>query len=363
MAINEQKQILIAPLDWGLGHTTRCIPLIKQIQRMGHSVIMAGNHAQRSFIEGVLPGIEFVSLHGYNVTYSKWNKYARLGLLMQLPHIKRCIAREHEWLNDLVARRRIDGIISDNRYGLFHYRVPAVIITHQLFVRSGFGNISDRILQSIHNRYLTKFTSVWVPDSEAGPGLAGKLSHPALKPPHTQYIGLLSRYADIPSAAKNKALLVLISGPEPQRTALSKILWQQVQQYQGDVIFAEGSESASPPPHIPPNITYHKRLNGNELETALTIADMVISRSGYSTLMDLVALGKKAVVIPTPGQTEQEYLGNELHKKGIFYCAVQNNFDINDCLKEASYFPFLAADMNEHFSDHIDVVNRWLNTL
>jgi len=364
LATKEQKHILIAPLDWGLGHTTRVMPLISHIQSLGHIPVVAGNAAQRSFIKETFSKIENIHLDGYDITYSKWNKWAQAGILAQLPHIHRAIGREHDWLNQLAQHRKIDGIISDNRYGLFHRHIPSVILTHQLQVQSGFGNFTDRTIQKIHYKYLNRFGATWVVDAQNSPGLAGSLSHTKTLPEHSSYIGLLSRFAPVNgSATSNGPLLVLLSGPEPQRSALSHMLWQQVQHYSGKVLFVEGTEQAQPPAHIPSHISWHNRVQGDALEQAIRQARIIICRSGYSTLMDLVALQKKAILIPTPGQTEQEYLGNSLHKQGIFYSTQQNGFDLQATLEATQQFHFHSLALQHHFNDHEQVVANWLRSL
>ncbi len=364
MATNKQKHILIAPLDWGLGHTTRVMPLISYIQALGHIPIVAGNDAQCSFIKETFGKIENIHLDGYGITYSKWNKWAQAGILAQLPHIQRAIMNEHNWLKHLTQERQIDGIISDNRYGLFHHQIPSVILTHQLQVRSGFGKFTDYAIQKIHYKYLNRFGATWVVDAQNSPGLAGSLSHTKTLPHHTSYVGLLSRFAHVPNATGcNGPLLVLLSGPEPQRSALSHMLWQQVQSHNGEVIFVEGTEQAQLPAGGPAHIAWHRRLHGATAEQAIRNAGMIVCRSGYSTLMDLATLQKKAILIPTPGQTEQEYLGHSLHKQGIFYSTRQKGFDLNSALAATQQFPFHSLALQQHFNDYEPVMNDWLDSL
>lgn len=364
MATNAQKHILIAPLDWGLGHTTRVMPLISHIQSLGHIPVVAGNVAQRSFIKETFGKIDNIHLDGYDITYSKWNKWAQAGILAQLPHIQRAITNEHNWLKQITQEKKIDGIISDNRYGLFHPHIPSVILTHQLKVQSGFGNFTDRAIQKIHYKYLNRFGATWVVDAQNSCGLAGRLSHTKTLPHHTSYIGLLSRFSPVANATSgNGPLLVLLSGPEPQRSALSRILWQQVQSHNGEVIFVEGTKQAQPPAGIPAHIVWHQQLHGSAAEQAIRKAGMIVCRSGYSTLMDLAALQKKAILIPTPGQTEQEYLGQSLHKQGIFYSTQQKGFDLNAAITAAQQFPFHSLALQQHFNDYERVVKDWFCSL
>ena len=234
MATQQPKHILIAPLDWGLGHTTRCIPLIRHIQQLGHVPVVAGNQAQRTFIEETFGNIENIHLEGYNISYSGWNRFSQAGLLSQLPRIQKTITAEHKWLQQLSHEIKIDGIISDNRYGLFHDTIPSVIITHQLNVLSGLGNITDRAILKIHYSYLNRFQNTWVADAPGEKNLGGKLSHPAVLPRHTKYIGLLSQFEEVNSNIDpDHYILILLSGPEPQRSILSRILWQQAIEHKG----------------------------------------------------------------------------------------------------------------------------------
>lgn len=364
MVTHKHKHILIAPLDWGLGHTTRCVPLIRSIVQLGHIPLFAGNETQRNFIEDTFGPIDFIHLEGYDITYSKWNQYAQMGLLSQLPHILGAIKKEHEWLQNLVSERKIYGIISDNRYGLYHPTIPSVILTHQLHVQSGFGVIADNIVRKLHYQFLNRFNEVWVVDKAESPGIAGTLSHPGKLPNNTTYIGALSQFENRATTSNiNKdQLLVLLSGPEPQRTILSAILWQQVQEFNGKVVFVEGSENALTPASIPANIEWHKRLTAKALEPILRETGMVVCRSGYSTIMDLIALQKQAILIPTPGQTEQEYLAYRMQSDGIFYSVPQKNFDLKKALSASANFNNKKSP-KDSFQLYQPVLEKWLEKL
>lgn len=364
MVTHKPKNILIAPLDWGLGHTTRCVPLIRYIQGLGHKVFVAGNEWQRSFIREIFDHISIIDLGGYDVTYSKWNQWGQVGVLSQIPRLNKTIRAEHQWLKQKANELQLHGIISDNRYGLFHTDIPSVIMTHQLCVRTGMGNFIDRSVQKIHYKHLDRFDTTWVVDVPMGSGLGGALSHPPELPSRSVYIGLLSQFAGNVAAGNNDGtLLILLSGPEPQRSELSHILWQQVQHYEGKVVFVEGTNNVTPPPVMPPHIIYHKRLANEKLAPLLQSAGIVICRSGYSTLMDLVALRKKAIIIPTPGQTEQEYLGAYLHKAGIFYTVKQKGFEISRVLKISQQFPYHSLPVKGEYSRYEQVIDNWLETL
>jgi UDP:flavonoid glycosyltransferase YjiC (YdhE family) len=365
LATKNLKQILIAPLDWGLGHTTRCIPLMRHLRASGHSVTLAGNENQRSFIEETFPGIETIHLEGYNVSYGSTAGGFMFSIFKQIPGLLKAIRLEHDWLARITKTRHFDGIISDNRYGLFHSTIPSVFITHQLQVRTGMGDATDGILRNLHYRYINRFRQCWVADLPEAPGLGGSLSHPNVLPARTEYLGLLSQFTPVDDRKANDAkhLLILLSGPEPQRTLLSGFLWDQVKDHEGKVVFVEGSGKAAAPPDIPPQISYYKQLTAGELTPLLQQAEMVICRSGYSTLMDLVAFGKKAILIPTPGQTEQEYLAKKLKAEGRFLSTTQKSFDLQDVLKQAMSFPFKAFNGALDFTKHQEVMDNWIRRL
>jgi UDP-N-acetylglucosamine:LPS N-acetylglucosamine transferase len=366
LPVSQPKKILITPLDWGAGHTTRCIPLAAHLMQTGHKPIVAGNEAQMAIIDQYFNGsIDTIYTPGYDVTYSGLNKVAQAGLLLQTPRLLKTIGQENIRLREIVRELRPDGIISDNRYGMYHTQVPSVIMTHQLRIQSGMGNTVDNVLQRLHYRYLNKFGATWVVDTEESPGLAGTLSHPMTMPDNYHYIGLLSRFAGMVAGNQKEdgPILVLISGPEPQRTEFSKMLWQHVMRHDGPVIFAEGSEAATAPAYIPAHISYHKRMDGPALSDALMNASIVVCRSGYSTLMDLRAMNKRGIVIPTPGQTEQQYLGSTLHERGIFYSTEQKGFDLQRSLRDAAAFPFHKTNSAEAFSAFRTVLDNWVNSL
>ena len=364
MVINKPKRILIAPLDWGLGHTTRCVPIIRYIQSLGHVPVVAGNASQRSFIEETFGNIDIIHLEGYNIRYSRLNKWAQIGLLSQVPGIVHAINNEHTWLLELVSKQKIDGIISDNRYGIYHPDIPSVIITHQLQIQTGMGAMADRMIQRIHYRFLERFNKIWIPDVAGTPNLSGKLAHTDHLPKQAHYIGLLARFDGVTLNNKiGTSLVVLLSGPEPQRSELSLLLWQQVKEHNGKVIFIEGSTNATAPDLIPAHISYHKRLTDKELGPILADASMIICRSGYSTLMDLAVTGKKAILIPTQGQTEQEYLGRHLHDAGLFYNTGQQGFSLKNSLNEATKFRYIHPVLNNYYELYQPIVEEWLRAL
>lgn len=363
MRTGKVKRLLVAPLDWGLGHATRCIPLIRYIQALGHEVVIAGNESQQFFFGKIFPNIKTWTLKGYNIRYSRRGDTFLPVLLAQLPRLAGVIKQERAWLRKQVQTDPVDGIISDNRYGLYHDHIPSVIMTHQLQIMTGLGHYADQCIRSLHYRYLNRFNEVWIPDVPGYPNLSGALGHPSVMPEHTKYIGLLSQYGPEHRSQPGKHLLILLSGPEPQRSILSDLLWQQALKHPGEIAFVEGSDQAANRQSTPPHITWHKRLTTDELHPLIRDASCVVSRSGYSTLMDLLALDKKAILIPTPGQTEQQYLGAHLHREGIFHNIAQKGFCLENALQQVtSTYPDQLFPP-EAFRIYQPVMAEWLNRL
>ena len=263
-------------------------------------------------------------------------------MALQLPRILLRSYQEQRWLKKVVHQYSINAVIADNRFGLFHSTIPTVYITHQLLIKTG-NRFSEKILQQIHSWIIRKYTHCWVPDFEGKENIAGELSHPAHCPSNVQYIGCLSRLSPMNNPVKKFDLMLLLSGPEPQRSIFEKLLLGQLKHYSGKVLLVRG---------LPENIgkegnatdesaklTIQDYLGAAQLNEAIQQAEMVICRSGYTTIMDLIKIGQKAILVPTPGQTEQEYLAHHLMEQQFFYVATQQHFVLADALK-------LAADFN-----------------
>lgn len=363
-------KILVAPLDWGLGHVTRVIPIIEALLDLGHQVTVAGNEKQKEYLlQHFDKRVQYLYLEGYQMKYAK----SRIGflpkLLLQVPKILKRIKKEQQWLQNTLKQQAFDAIISDNRYGLYHTTIPCVFMCHQLQVVSGLHKRIDALILKMHYQFIARYKTCWVVDVEEDMGLSGVLAHPSTMPPiPTKYIGLLSQLVSknnsINTTQEEEGLiLILLSGLEPLRTQLSSLLWNKAIKSDRPIIFVEGSSTALSPSLIPPHISYHKQLNSTDLKTAMEAASVVISRSGYSTLMDLFALKKKAIIIPTPGQTEQEYLGKMLHKKQIFMCVKQERFDLHTSIFNAELFPYAFKKYDDAYEQYLKIIQDWIKEI
>jgi UDP-N-acetylglucosamine transferase subunit ALG13 len=374
-------KILLAPLDWGLGHATRCIPIIKELINQECEVWIAASGDQKALLIEEFPFLRFVELPGYDVKYGKNRAFTLFKIFGAIPKILIRIKRENDWLKRFLVTGKLDAVISDNRYGLYAPGLYSVFITHQLRIQTPWGSWVDTLLQRIHYRAIRRFSICWVPDLEGAGSLAGILSHPGKLPAiPTHFIGLLSRLerpaavaadrsgqgspvegsspverpvAMVEGAAATAApascdLLVLLSGPEPQRTIFEKKVLEQLASYSGSVVLVRGLPGSGAlsilPGEIPAGVRVYNHLPARTLNVIINEAGIVLSRAGYSTIMDLLKLGKKAILVPTPGQTEQEYLGRHLSGKGIALCREQSTFSLAEALSGARDFPFIGIE-------------------
>ena len=352
-------KVLVAPLDWGLGHATRCIPIIKELLNQKCQVIVAAEGAQKALLHEEFPFLTFVELPGYRVQYDKNRALTVLRLIASIPKILIRIKRENGWLRRFADRERPDLVISDNRYGLYLPGTVTIFITHQLSIRTQFGKVADRLLQRINYSAIARFSVCWVPDIAGGDGLAGELSHPQRMPPIlTRYIGWLSRMNVMPAPSiKDFDVLVLLSGPEPQRTILEKMIIKQAGDCDCKMVVVRGlPDRGGRSLDVPRGVVVYDHLPAGELERLMLRSDVVLSRPGYSTVMDLRRVGKKAIFVPTPGQTEQEYLGGYLAGKGLGICVQQNAFSLKAALVQAREIGDRPGAGNEMMKDEIKVV-------
>ncbi|WP_306350031.1 glycosyltransferase [Flavobacterium sp. '19STA2R22 D10 B1'] len=327
------KKILVAPLNWGLGHATRCIPIINALEEHGYIPILASDGVALQMLKKEFPHLQHLTLPSYEIVYAKNEHFFKWKIIWNSPKMIKAIIRERKIINNWIEEYHIDGVISDNRLGVFSKKIPCAFITHQLNVLTGN---TTWITSKMHQFFIKKFNECWIPDLEGKPNLTGKLGHLSNPFMHLKYIGPLSRLHKKAIDKKYK-LMVILSGPEPQRGMLEDILSEELKSYDNPVVFIKGKVEAEQSMLQSGNITYYNFMNTSELETTFNQSEIVLCRSGYTTIMDLAQLGKKAFFIPTPGQYEQEYLAKKLKKEGLFPYAKQANFKVSDLLELDSY--------------------------
>jgi uncharacterized protein (TIGR00661 family) len=335
------QTILVAPLDWGLGHATRCIPIINVLLKNNYKVIIAATGKQKTLLQNEFPGIGIINLKGYNVTYSKYKLLLPFKIAIQIPKIVFSIYSENKWLKHCIQQHKIDCVISDNRYGLFSKTVPCIFISHQLMIKIPFIWL-EKIVQKINYFFINQFTACWVPDFEGDRNIAANLSHPNYLPKiPVNYIGILSRFTLHETHQKQKYYFcVMLSGPEPQRTILETKVIEELSKTDKPILFIRGLPNETKPLKLKANFEVKNHLSGIEINQALLQSQFIICRSGYTTVMEIVSLQKKAIVIPTPSQTEQEYLAKNLMLQQWCFAIEQQNFCINILENELQQFQF-----------------------
>lgn len=331
------KNILVAPLNWGLGHATRCIPIINAILANGDNPIIASDGDALVLLKKEFRQLKFIELPSYNIAYAKEGDSLKWKVIKDFPKIMSAVLKEHKLLDKLIKTERLHGVVSDNRMGLFSAKIPCVYMTHQLNVLSG----STTWLSTFaHRFFIKKFSSCWIPDVNTSPNLAGILSNASIHGVKQVYLGPLSRFQNTGSYQKKYDLMVLLSGPEPQRGILEKKLLQEIKSYRGEILFVAGKMGKEQIVTKKGNLTYYNYLSTDGLQKALDRSALVLSRSGYTTIMDLCKLGKNAFFIPTPGQHEQEYLATKLAGEMIVPCASQDAFNMEMLAQVINYKGF-----------------------
>jgi len=316
----KSKRILIGVLNWGLGHATRSIPLIHALINQKYEPVIASDGAAGQLLRRTFPDLEYIELPAYRVHYPSSGFLLPFSLAFQGLGAFRVFHEERRLTGQLIKKYHIDGIISDNRPGIFFPGVPSVYLTHQLRVLSG---IFTPFTTRLHRHLFKNFNEIWVPDFENPPYFSGILGHVEKKMNKVKYIGILSRFEyrnEVPD--EDIDWLIILSGPEKQRTVLERRIVENYKFFQGKTVLVRGILT-SMPIESPPDWKIISFADTLTLSRLIISAKKLILRGGYSSIMDLVALRKKAVLIPTPGQKEQEYLARYLDRKRYFPCIRQ----------------------------------------
>jgi uncharacterized protein (TIGR00661 family) len=325
----KKKKILISPLNWGFGHTGRMIPVALRLQQMGHEVIFGADRTVIPMIKLELPGIEVIEIPGVNMHYSHvMPQY--LAILFQTPKVVFAAMREHRLLKKLINEIKPDIVISDNRFGFFSKRVYSVYVTHMLQIP--FPN-PFRFLEFIgvflHRIIINQYDICLIPDLPGEENLSGRLSHGKHLPERIIYAGLISRFATDTFERHNHQpyICLIISGPEPQRSILYEKVAAAACNNNMKLIVLSCNELKNAVKEE--NVTLVVNKPASEIQSYISDSSFVIGRSGYTTLMELISLSKGAIIIPTPGQTEQEYLGWYNNRRFGFQTV--NQRDIENC--------------------------------
>ncbi len=339
------QRVLVAPLDWGLGHATRCVPIIRELLRQNCEVVVGGSGHSLSLLKTEFPALKFFELAPYAPVYSASSSLT-LKMAQQLNKFIRTICQEHRQTEDIVNNEKIDLVISDNRYGCWSRKAKSIFITHQLTILLPQRlKWMESMINYFNHRQIRKFNECWIPDYNESEALAGILSRAGKF--HARYIGPLSRFEKRNVVEKKIfEIIIILSGPEPQRTLLEEMLLQKLNNTDKVVCLIRGV-SGRETRNIGKNITVVDFLYSKDLQSLIQQASVVISRSGYSTIMDMSVIGGKVIFIPTPGQTEQAYLAQRFKEKNIAFFMQQNDFDLRIALDEANKYSGFKAKEND----------------
>lgn len=362
--MRNQPRLLYTVLNWGLGHATRSMPVIEAMLEAGAEVILAGEGDSLKLLTDVFPQLQAEEVQGIQIKYPV-NESLAVAMMKQALSILRAIRSEQEQFERLVEKYKPDALISDNRYGAYSSRIPSVLLCHQLRLKTPLKNsLAEEVLFRLYKPLLKPFHQYWVPDAAGDKNLTGELSHHAnvlssLKP---HFIGVISRLANVSIAdiPDRYDILVIISGPEPQRSAFESSVKTQLKGRPESVLIVQGQPQLSARSKEG-NITCISHLPAAELKHHLLTAGTIISRSGHSTLMDLCAVQRSAICIPTPGQTEQEYLA-ELHAgNGNIITQQQDQMNLAEAISFSSGLAPFQLPVNEGIKQTIDSLIRSLS--
>lgn len=326
-------KIFFPVLNWGLGHASRSLPLIKTYLDQGHEVLCASDGEALTMLRRELPDLMVFQLPGYGIQYG--SRFMPYNMLKHGPRMLRTMWTEHDLTKAIVQRHHIDCIVSDNRYGCYHPEVPSALITHQLQVFTG-NKILDVYIRRQIRSWCKNFNEIWIPDQPPRDNITGELSGVDTTPVPKYYLGVISELTCSPSKGPYDAVAV-ISGPEPQRTHFENLVIKQLAGHKGHYAVVRGKPDLEEPVRTEGNLTIFPYRKRAELSELLAQTNVVISRSGYTTLMDLATTGHRAILCPTPGQYEQIYLADRLASQGQCVYVRQESLDLPHALEEVEH--------------------------
>jgi uncharacterized protein (TIGR00661 family) len=354
------KKILIAPLDWGLGHATRCIVIIHDLQKNNCDVTIAASGKIKSLLKNEFPDLSFLDLPGYEISYSKSKRFLPFKILIQIPKVLKIIRFENKWLNAILKTHKFNVIISDNRFGLCSKNTFSVFMTHQLQIKTNFIWL-DKKLRRLNYNYINHFNECWVPDFKEAFNIAGELSHPKILPQiPVKYLGPLSRFKKIENKKTQFTWMAIISGPEPQRSLFEKKIFEIASRSIDNFLIVRGLPGEKESNFNFTNCKVLNHLSTADMQAAIQSSEFIISRCGYTTVMEILSLQKKSVFIPTPGQTEQEYLAMHLSKQKWCYTFNQQE-DFATHLANAKSYAYNLPEINMH--QHEEIIKDFINSL
>ncbi len=345
--MNTSKRILVAPLDWGLGHASRCIPIIRLLIKKNCTVYIASSGRALELLRKEFPELRCFEIVPYGPVYPSGASMV-FSMAIQVPKFLSAIRKEQIQIEKIVERNQIDVVISDNRYGAYSKQVKSIFITHQLNIQMpGFIKWFEEAVNRQNEKYIQQFAECWIPAPEKN-FIPLLLKHKGNL--NLRYLGLLSRF-EKKTLPKKFKVCAICSGPEPQRTVFDNMLSAQLKKMNEPTIIIRGkTETPNKYFNKYQQFTIANYLTSEDLNEVIAQSEVVIARSGYSTVMDMARMEARAVFVPTPGQTEQQYISAELMKNNIAYSVKQSQFDLRVAIAQSeNYSGFHNFDRDDSF--------------
>lgn len=370
MQVSEASRVLVSPLNWGIGHATRSIPLITFLLEQEMEVELAASGRAYAVLAEQFPQLKLHRAPSFEVQYGSDSRSTAWCLFKSSLGLRKQVRREQAWLKEHFPAAYFRGVISDNGYGMYIPGAQNVLITHQLQLHSGMGAWVDTFLDKQVRLLTTPFQEIWIPDWEdESESLAGKLSHPRTPTKQTSvYLGPLSRLNPV-NNSHPQTILFLISGPEPQRTIFEQIALEVAESLSSPVVVVGGNIQS--PLIESPRIEKDKSRSGHrvflayanqeKLSELLSSSDLVVARSGYSSVMDMVRFGRKAVWVPTPGQGEQQYLASYLSSKHPYFA--QASQTVESISAAIDSLALVSGPQPIHSNRYEEPIRNWCHAL
>jgi len=358
--------VFLSPLNWGLGHSTRDIPIIRELLAHGHEVTIGSSGNALALLKRECPECNFVLFKDYPAPYSA-SRFFLPKFVASIPILLRALARERTKLDQILAENRFDLIISDNRMGVYSRKIPSYFITHQLrFSLPTYLYPFEMLTIPVNSFFHIKYDGVIVPDvAPNGNNLSGKLCRSNLDATnHRVYYAGIFTSTEKMRVAEDLDYLAIVSGPEPQRTKLEEIILKQIQKLPGEKVVLLGSPQKEACQKLDENTTVYSYVSNEEKVLLMNRAKFLIARSGYTTMMEMAEIDKRhGLFTPTPGQTEQEYLSRYYAKQGWFLSRSQYKLKLPEDAAEAmkySGFPQMSKTRENVAKLYQDVLKRHL---
>ncbi len=341
----------------GIGHATRSTPIIAKLVEEGHEVVIISYGRAADILKKEFPYLKVYEIPDFPIQYPERAHQFIPYIFMNSNKIARSIFKAHKNFLGLHERQNFDLIISDSRFDVFHRNVPSFLIIHQLRIMVPLHILRAGIL--VYNTYMSRFfKKILVPDFEEN-SLSGEMSHnlKIIDGSKIEYIGPLSpfKHRDL---HRDIDILISISGPEPQRTLFERKIMESIDDLDGNIVITLGK----PDENIQNDgLKIYSYLTMKEREEIMNRSKLVISRSGYSTIMDLYVIGGKAMFVPTPGQPEQEYLARYLESKGVAGYMSQENLDLKEIINKANNYRGFKGKYDTRISveNVMRVISEW----